>query len=100
MAKQREKSEVEHLRAENRKMKAELRNLKKQVNRTNKRAHQFEDLEERLAEQTLEEKSSDYIVVDNTACPKCSKGKIETIDLGIRKLVRCDNCEYKETWKV
>lgn len=102
MSKQKEKSEVEYLRAENKKMKSEIKQLKKTVARFSKRSHQLEDLEERIIEQDLKEKEEQFIeVVPDNKCIKCSSGTLEETKIGeVRIIINCSNCDFREIKKV
>lgn len=101
MTKKKERSEVEWLRSENRKMKSIIKHLKKEVGRSNKRTLVNEDLSEQLAEEMLEADQVDNAVVSANRCPnaKC-KGTTELVDLGARKLIICDSCNYRQSKKV
>lgn len=92
--KQKERSEAEYLRSIVRNLKSENRNLRKQLGRNNKRAHQYEDLEEQIQELALIETPVEV----NKKCPKC-KGKLKTSDLGIKLFIKCEDCNYRETKK-
>lgn len=95
MTKSKDKSEVEHLRSENRNLKKQIKNIKKQMSRKQKREHLYEDLEEKQAEEHLEEAMKETVVADKThRCPKC-KAKLDIIE-GSRLLVYiCPDCDYK-----
>lgn len=92
MARQKEKSEVEYLRAENRKLKSQLRETKRSLVRFEKRSHLHD---ETPAEEDVPEALEELVI--NT-CPKCT-GNLEYTDLGIRTLIRCENCTYRQTRK-
>lgn len=101
--KKKERSELEVLRAENRKQKSVIKQLKKQVAVKGKREHAYKDLEEReeellLLEEELTKEAENPIIEDQ--CPNCKKNGIEAIELGKRKLLICGNCNYRETKKV
>lgn len=96
MAKPKERSEVEHLRAENRKLKSELKHLKKQVARSNKLANRYEDINDKLQEIELEKDVR--IVPQNPTCPNCL-GNLKEVSIGIRTLITCDSCNFRETKK-
>lgn len=97
MAKQKEKSELEHLRSENRMLKSEIRNLKKQVGRANKKDRREAYLEKELKEYIIKEEQEQY-EVKGKSCPKC-KGILETVDLGVRILEKCSTCGHRMTIK-
>ena len=97
MAKSKDRSEVEHLRAMVKQQRSIIKHLKKEVGRSNKRAHQHEDLEERLAEEMLHEYKESEEKVDDKKCPNCSKSKLEFISLGKKTLCICQNCDYRKT---
>jgi hypothetical protein len=97
MAKQKERSELETLRAENRKLKSENRHLKKEVSRSKKREHLHQDLEEKMAEEYLEEDVQEDMYVSNDKCPKCPN-KLDAVDIGVRVLYTCE-CGYRKSKK-
>jgi hypothetical protein len=98
MAKSKERSEVEYLRAENKGLKSQIRHLKKELARAQKRQHQYEDLEERSIELELEESEIAQPVNEAKGCPSCN-GKLVEVDIGVRKLIRCESCDYRVTAK-
>jgi len=84
--KNREGSELEHLRGENRRLESQNRQLKKRVRALDKRSHFYEDL--------VEEQIEDIIPKAN--CPTCKKGNITILDLKYVRFEHCDNCEYRK----
>jgi hypothetical protein len=98
MAKSKERSEVEFLRAENKTLKAQVRHLKKEVARKQKREHQFNDLEER--ERELEEVELISEIKDTKElCPDCRSTKIQVTDLGAKKIMVCYDCGFRKLIK-
>jgi predicted nuclease with TOPRIM domain len=98
MAKVKERSELESLRAENKKMKSELRHLKKEVARKTKRAHLYEDLEAKIADQHVQDIMEEHNSIRKDLCPECSC-PLEQITLGNRVMVSCTSCTYRITKK-
>lgn len=101
MAKNKERSEVEFLRGQNKALRTEIRQLKRDLARHQKRQHELEDREEELQEMFEEQTVSEmpHEVQTKTACLKCGSGGLETIDLGIRTIIKCTNCGNRETKK-
>lgn len=99
MSKQKEKSELEYLRSENRKLKSMNKNLKKQLSRTNKRSDLYHDLEDKIAEDLIQEELNEKELIKNDQCPSCFKGTLETLKLGAKKLALCDSCTYRKLVK-
>lgn len=99
MAKQKERSEVEHLRSVNKTLKSEIKHLKKEIARYNKRAHQYEDLEEREIEVELEKVVDEPHHFTKVICPDCS-GDVEKVELGNRLLNRCTKCKWRKSSKL
>lgn len=97
MAKSKDRSETEYLRGIIKNLKSENRNLKKQLSRSNKRAHQYEDFETKLQDTEVEEVFESVIPPEKT-CPKC-KSKLKESPLGIKVLITCTSCNFKETRK-
>lgn len=91
MARQKERSEVEWLKAEVRRLTSENRSLRKALGRANKEARKAsysthdEDPEESVEEVVRERTNS---------CPKCHR-EINEVDLGTRTLYRCSGCKYR-----
>lgn len=97
MAKTKEKSELEHLRAENKALTKQIKHLKKQLGSLEKRKHLHDDTEEKLAEMYLLEEKQDLIMVENKdECPNCGpNGDIEKIEIGNRIIIVCHECKYR-----
>ena len=98
MTKPKTKSEVEHLRGVIKSLKSELRNIKKQLGRASKRSHQYEDLEQRVVENDLEEVMEDLIKTE-PKCPQCGSVKLESVNLRVRLLTVCNACGYRKVVK-
>lgn len=90
--------ELESLRGIVRNQKALIKNLRKELARVHKRKHQYENYLDDVEEQHLEEECKDAELV-RKKCPTCSKGDIVLVDLGIRKIYNCNNCEFREVKK-
>ena len=79
--KQRESSEVEHLRGRVRKLESQNRQLRRRLKSLDKREHLYEDLIEAVSED---------IVIDDK-CKKCKVGKTRLLDLNHVRFMVCDN---------
>lgn len=99
MARSKDKSSTENLKSIIRKQKKTIEELRKQAGRGNKVVSQLEDRELELAEALLEEGLADERVEDNSSCPTCGKGKLEQIDIGVRKLIVCNSCNFRQVRK-
>lgn len=99
MAKSKDHSEVEYLRSQIRNLKKENKHLKKEISRQNKKAHLYQDLEEKVASEMIEEEQEEELQIINTKdkCPKCSS-ELEVTDMGIRSLYMCE-CGYRKSKK-
>jgi predicted RNA-binding Zn-ribbon protein involved in translation (DUF1610 family) len=99
MAKSKERSELEDLRARNKKLEKENRQLRKEIGRFEKRKHLYE---ENLEDIMSEEDTKNSIEFENNIvkrkCPKCGK-ELKITDLGSRLLLQCENCSYRKTEK-
>jgi len=82
--------EVEKLEQEIKRLKSENRHLHKELKRSNKK-YQPEHEQEDLIKKDHKEKLN--------ICDNCGKGKLAIVELGPRKLVRCNVCEYRKTLK-
>jgi len=98
MSKTKERSEVEHIRAENKKLKSENRHLKKQLARFEKRKHLLDDVEEREKDLDFAEAEQELgEVVESGRC-ECG-GKINIVDIGVKKLEICEDCRARKVKK-
>ena len=98
MAKQKERSEIEHLRSTIKNQRSQIKNLKKEVERARKRSFQTEDLEERLAESMIEEEFQETKELSETErCPECNN-VVEIVEMGKRVGIFCE-CGYRRTKK-
>lgn len=97
MTKPKERSETESLRGQVRNLRAEIKHLKRELGRKTKREYQFESLQEDLKEIELV-KEIEPRLVNTTKCPKCN-GKLKYSDLGVRTLVKCEECSFRESRK-
>jgi len=92
MTKKPERSELEYLRAENRRLNKQVNELKKNINRTTKLSNRFiQEVEERLDEDTI---THEQIWTKKDCCPNCN-GELVMSDLGIRTLYQCKDCPYR-----
>ncbi len=100
MAKKKSGSELEYLRGVVKNQRAIIKNLKKQVSRHDKKAHQYNDLEDKIAEADMieDEKENGTPVFTKDKCPECS-GELEEIDLNIRLMIKCSGCPYRKIVK-
>lgn len=96
MAKNKERSETEYLKSENRQLWKENKMLRRQVARLSKRTQDVEELEEALKEEQI---TQEHNYVDPTQCKECLKGKISITSLGIRTIKTCNGCTYREITK-
>lgn len=99
LAKQRERSELEHLRSTVKNQRSQIKNLKKELDRHSKRAHNYHDMEERIAENMIEEEFKEIeLISKDEHCPDCNE-KVEIVQLGARIGIFCE-CGYRRTKKV
>lgn len=77
------------------KQKSIIKDLKKKAGRGIKSKDQFDELSQELISQIEDEREALFDNQEVTKCPECGKGTIETVDLKIRKMYRCDNCAYR-----
>lgn len=83
--KQRNHSELDHLRGRVKKLESQNRQLRRRLKSLDKREHLYEDL--------LEAVSEDIVI--EPKCPQC-KGKIEYKDFTHVKYEVCVDCDYKK----
>jgi len=92
VAKSKGKSEVEEL-------KGLVRSLQKEVKRTKKRQHLYEDLEIKQAEEMIKEEIEEKQTLKDERCPKC-QGNLEIIDGARIKVFFCSDCDYRKSKRV
>jgi len=95
----RKKDELDALREQIKIKDKIIKNLKKEVGRMNKRKSQVDEHLEELAEEHLEELAKEKAVASKETCPDC-KGKVDVVDLGMRKIFECTKCEYRQVLKL
>jgi len=82
---QKNRSEVEHLRGEVKRLKSLNRQLRKRLSASLKKEHFFEQIEEEADEVEL---------VD--ACSSCGSGVMVAVDLKFVKYKVCSECKHRE----
>jgi hypothetical protein len=100
VAKQKERSEAEYLRATVKNQRSQIKNLKKELERARKRSYQYEDFEERVADSMIEEDVKEHQIIASSKeerCPEC-KTKVQPVALGSRQGIFCE-CGYRRTRK-
>lgn len=100
MAKNKDRSEVEHLKGIIRQQKSIIKNLRKSVSRKNKKERNVEELEQALAEEYLKEEAEEIQIPikQKDRCSKC-QGETEEVDLVVKWLVICQSCDFRFTRK-
>lgn len=88
--KQKEKSEMEHLRGRIKRLQSQNRQLRKRNRELERKAHFFENIVDDVVEE------SD---VTEVICPKCKSGVLQLLDLHHISLISCTACDYKEKQK-
>lgn len=84
MPKKKERSPLEHLRGENRKLQSQLRDCQKSLRQTKKWANLPVEDEE------------DEPVIPSMPCESCGKGKMQFFDLGRVRIWVCDVCKERQ----
>lgn len=90
MTKKRERSEVEHLRSENRKMKAIIRHLKKLTNGSDKKLRGYDQ----FVGDPDAPIPNEVTRASKVRCPDCS-AELDVADLIIKELHTCE-CGYRK----
>lgn len=89
-------SEIDHLRGENRRLKSENRHLKKVLKQSEKWKNVKDDVH------CDEIDGEEAVIIERVdECPKCEQGRLRYIDLKHVQLFKCDNkkCDYREKAK-
>lgn len=94
MSKTKERSEVEYLRSENKRLKSENRHLKRQLGKTDKKVKAYEAHLDLVEPELPETEVSD----NRSICTKCGDNQ-EVVDLGVRILIVCSNCNTRKSFK-
>ena len=98
MAKKRERSEVEWLRGEVKKLRAVVKHYKKELGRVSKRERNYEELEELVQEQELEVEEEAKPQAKG-GCSKCQSFEVTLADLGAKVYRFCSGCGHREKIK-
>lgn len=98
MTKRPEKSEVEWLRGENRRLKSENRNLKKQLNRRDKKVKAYEEHIDLSVEPDMIEAPA-FDLLDKMCQEKDCEGILDKVDLGVKFMRICRSCGARKTYK-
>lgn len=99
MAKSKHKNELEHLKGTVRQLKSVIRSLKENLYKPDKKRRHVNELNEDLATQLIQDEEQDKILINDNKCPNCPKGKLETIDLNIKKMIICNECNFRKLEK-
>lgn len=85
---------VEKLEKEVRALKSTNRQLTRRLRKIDKKFRETLELEEEEQRKAPRAEREPEVPFD---CPKCSKGHLKDIPLGIKVLWKCTKCDYKET---
>lgn len=99
MAKSRSAKDSEDLRGENRNLRKEIKHLRREVARLSKNISKTENMVDNFAYNIEDVFEETTVTTTKNLCKSCNKGKLKTIDLGIRKLLICDECRQREIIK-
>jgi predicted nuclease with TOPRIM domain len=87
--KNKNKSEVEYLRGEVKRLKSQLSSLNRRNRNLEKKAHFYENI--------VDEATEDVDI--KNSCPECGKGTLHYYDMVHIKLEICDICDFKRKLK-
>ena len=90
MSKSKHRKSDEHLLGEVRTQRKQIKKLQQEIRRLQKELGY------------TQYKTNDNIYIEEVKidqCSTCGKGVLTTLDLGIRKIVKCDTCTYKKVTK-
>jgi len=87
-----ERDEKQALKAIIRKQRKEIQRLRRELSRA---GHAQEALDEFLEDAEVDAPEEKKV----EKCPECGKGTMQVIDLGIRRLIKCDTCGHRKTVK-
>jgi hypothetical protein len=93
MAKNKDRSEIEMIRGENRKLRSQVRHLEKEVSKLSRNNKKIEDLEEIIQEDI---QLAQHEVSNVRSCKKCASPKVVPLDLGVKTFLMCTNCKHRE----
>ena len=72
-------------------LKAEVKRLKRIIRQLQKSAHIYNNIRE-----LVEEIPQNEDKIDKVICGNCGKGEIAVLDLGLRKVLTCTLCDFRE----
>jgi hypothetical protein len=84
------KSELEHLRGQNKKLTSENKQLRKRLKAIVNKSHFYEH----IADEVIED------IDVKESCEFCGKGELYEIDLKFLKIKKCNVCDFSERIKV
>ncbi len=88
---QKELTEVQTLKEENRNLRSENRNLKKQLKRLQRKEHSFEETQY----QDPEDPQMSFPEDQKQRCTACGKGELVHINVVGRTWTECSQCDYR-----
>ncbi len=98
LVKQRDSSELEHLRGIIRNLRSENKSLKKQLSRSQKRERQIEDdiSDNDIPDSDVHDIWQEEIITPGFRCERC-QSSYKPLDLGSRVLHICLNCKWTKS---
>lgn len=79
--------------------KEQIRHLKKEVRRKDQEIRQLQKELGYSQNKDISKKQSKKQYFDEQDCTQCGKGSLITLDFGIRKITRCNLCDYQKVSK-
>lgn len=96
MAKSRERSEVELLRADNKRLTKQVKELQRTLGRLQKNSRNVEELEDLFKD--MEYEAVEKSVPRTGGCPECGNA-LENVSLGVKQIIKCTKCAYSKIGK-
>jgi hypothetical protein len=95
LARQKDKSETEHLRGELKEAQKIIKVLKKRLRTLEKSKHVWDQYNLDADENS----APDFTDIKTTPCPDCHTGTVLKIDLGIKVIESCSICQWRRVVK-
>jgi septal ring factor EnvC (AmiA/AmiB activator) len=102
LARQKDKSELEHLRGENRELTKTIRKLKRQVHQFEKSKHIYHEVISDYEEIIAEEQAQEVVVEKKSkmkSCEKCFSGVMEEFEIMDKVIGTCNSCGHRKRIK-
>ncbi len=102
MARKKDRSELEHLRGENRELTKTIRKLKRQIHQFEKSRHIYHEVISDYEELIVQEQQEEIVVEKKSKmkkCEKCHSGVMEEFEIMGKTIGTCNSCGARKRIK-